>query len=79
MTLPVFTYRKQAGKQSVHYVGDETVRLNGSEYQSTVWEMAYASQDIKQTFWLDVKSNRLVKSRADLPDGTVFWLKLKNR
>lgn len=75
--IQVFTYRDKKTNQSIRYAGEEILTTEGEEHRTRVWKETDSRSGIERTHWIDYRTNRLVRSKAQLPNGVIFWIKRK--
>ena len=76
--LPVITYLESPKlAETIHY-GSERIELNGKTFDALKWVIKNEDRQSTTTYWFDAETHRLIQNKAELPNGLIFWFKLKN-
>ena len=77
INLPVITYIDEPRFQEVQHFGNERIELNGQVFDAVKWVAKNETQQSTSTYWFDVTTHRLIQNKSELPNGLIFWFKLK--
>lgn len=77
INLPVITYIDEPRIQETQHVGSERIELNGQVFDAIKWVVNNGTQQSTSTYWFDANTHRLIQNKSELPNGLIFWFKLK--
>ncbi len=77
ISLPVMTYIEEPRIQEAQHFGNDRIELNGQVFDAVKWVLKNEAQQTTSTYWFDSKTHRLIQNKSELPNGLIFWFKLK--